>query len=118
MVPSFFVDLLKRCSPEFLSKITFLVWNSHPLIVAIDTCRAYHLASGFLVEVDIVLPHDVSTVRRGVLVHRSDPRTCLQMSLRQAHDIGQDLQDKIEQVDRVERCFVHLDWENEHVPEH
>ncbi len=33
------------------------------------------------------------------------------MPLREAHDIGQELQDMIEQVDQVERCFVHLDWE-------
>lgn len=84
--------------PEFLSKITFLAWNAHPMIVAIDTCRAYHLANGYFVELDIVLPHD--------------------MPLREAHDIGQDLQDKIETLEDVERCFVHLDWENEHAPEH
>jgi len=88
----------RSAPPEFLSKICFIVWNSHPLIVAIDTIRAYHLANGFFVEVDIVLPHD--------------------MSLREAHDIGQELQDLIEQLEDVERCFVHLDWENDHAPEH
>jgi hypothetical protein len=69
------------------------------------------LANGFFVEVDIVLPHDVSRwCACDYLL------TKLQMSLREAHDIGQELQDLIEQLDDVERCFVHLDWENDHAP--
>ncbi len=35
----------------------------------------------------------------------------MQMPLREAHDIGERLQDTIERLDDVERCFVHLDWE-------
>ena len=40
------------------------------------------------------------------------------MPLREAHDIGEALQMKMERLPEVERCFVHLDWEVEHRPEH
>jgi len=32
--------------------------------------------------------------------------------------LGEALQNRIEQLDEVERAFVHLDWEFEHDPEH
>ena len=41
-----------------------------------------------------------------------------EMPLREAHDIGESLQIKLELLDEVERAFVHLDWEFEHKPEH
>jgi hypothetical protein len=37
---------------------------------------------------------------------------------REAHDIGESLQHKLEEDEQVERCFVHLDFECEHKPEH
>lgn len=40
------------------------------------------------------------------------------MSLREAHDIGESLQMKIESLPMVERAFVHLDFETTHKPEH
>lgn len=36
----------------------------------------------------------------------------------QAHDIGESLQNKIEQMEEIERAFVHLDFECDHHPEH
>ena len=36
------------------------------------------------------------------------------MSLRKAHNIGETLQCKIEQLDQVERAFVHVDYEFSH----
>jgi divalent metal cation (Fe/Co/Zn/Cd) transporter len=65
-------------------------------MVAIDTVRAFHLSFGFLVEIDIVLPEE--------------------MTLREAHDIGEALQWKIEALPEVERAFVHLDYEVDHKP--
>lgn len=41
-----------------------------------------------------------------------------EMSLSQAHDIGETLQDKLEQLDEVDRAFVHVDFEFTHKPEH
>jgi cation diffusion facilitator family transporter len=88
----------KTASPQFLSQLTFLCWNHSAKMVAIDTVRAFHLSFGFLVEVDIVLPEE--------------------MTLREAHDIGEALQWKIEALPEVERAFVHLDYEVDHKPEH
>ena len=80
--------------PDFIGEITYLIYNHHEKIVAIDTIRAYYIAYKYQVEVDIVLPPT--------------------MQLQEAHDIGESLQTKIESLDVVERAFVHLDYESEH----
>ncbi|CAF0932807.1 unnamed protein product [Adineta steineri] len=80
--------------PEFLQQITWITFHHSPLILKIDTVRAFHFGTHFLVEVDIVLPEN--------------------MSLREAHDIGEQLQKKIERIPEVERAFVHLDYEFNH----
>jgi divalent metal cation (Fe/Co/Zn/Cd) transporter len=82
--------------PDFLKKITWIALNHHPKVQLIDTVRAFHFGNNFLVEVDIVLPEE--------------------MSLRESHDIGESLQHKIERLPEVERAFVHLDYECEHHP--
>ncbi|XP_045161557.2 uncharacterized protein LOC123526463 isoform X2 [Mercenaria mercenaria] len=82
--------------PNFLSKITWICLNHHHEIIYIDTVRAFHFGNNFLVEVDIVLPED--------------------MSLKEAHNIGESLQQKLEKFKLVERAFVHLDYEIEHNP--
>ena len=41
-----------------------------------------------------------------------------QMYLREAHDIGEALQNKLEALAEVERAYVHLDFESTHRPEH
>ncbi len=38
------------------------------------------------------------------------------MPLCMAHDIGAGLQSQLETIDDVERAFVHLDFEFEHMP--
>lgn len=38
------------------------------------------------------------------------------MTLKEAHDIGEPLQQKLESLPEVERAFVHLDYEFEHRP--
>ena len=40
------------------------------------------------------------------------------MPLIQSHDIGMDLQYKIEGLEEVERCFVHIDYEKRDYDEH
>lgn len=40
-----------------------------------------------------------------------------EMSLKEAHDIGELLQNKLESLEKVERAFVHIDYESEHDPE-
>ncbi|XP_046345916.2 metal tolerance protein 9-like isoform X3 [Haliotis rufescens] len=82
--------------PEFLSKLTWICVNHHKKILHIDTVRAFHFGNNFLVEVDIVLPEA--------------------MSMKEAHDIGEPLQLKLEALPEVERAFVHLDYEYTHNP--
>ncbi|KAJ4794310.1 Cation efflux family protein [Rhynchospora pubera] len=88
----------KTAPAEYLTKLTYLIWNHHEEIRHIDTVRAYTFGTHYFVEVDIVLPSD--------------------MPLSQAHDIGESLQEKLEQLPEVERAFVHLDFEFTHRPEH
>ena len=65
-------------------------------ILQVDTCRVYHSGPQYFVEIDIVLPPE--------------------MPLWRAHDIAQDLQDQIEALPDVDRCFVHVDHEVSHKP--
>ncbi|KAM4080399.1 hypothetical protein ACJW30_11G012900 [Castanea mollissima] len=88
----------RTAPPDFLAKITYLIWNHHEEIKHIDTVRAYTFGSHYFVEVDIVLPED--------------------MFLNKAHNIGEALQEKLELLPEVERAFVHIDFEFTHRPEH
>ncbi|KAB1216871.1 Metal tolerance protein 10 [Morella rubra] len=88
----------RTAPPDFLAKLTYLIWNHHEEIKHIDTVRAYTFGSHYFAEVDIVLPED--------------------MYLNQAHNIGETLQEKLEQLPEVERAFVHIDFEFTHRPEH
>lgn len=40
------------------------------------------------------------------------------MYLKDAHEIGEKLQNKLEALPEVERAYVHLDFESTHKPEH
>ncbi|CAJ1978385.1 unnamed protein product [Sphenostylis stenocarpa] len=88
----------RTAPPDFLAKLTYLIWNHHEEVKHIDTVRAYTFGAHYFVEVDIVLPED--------------------MPLNQAHNIGETLQEKLEQLPEVERAFVHIDFEFTHRPEH
>ena len=88
----------RTASPEFLAKLTYLIWNHHMEIKHIETVRAYTFGCQYFVEVHIVLPQD--------------------MSLDQAHDIGETLEEKVEQLPGVERAFVHVDFDTTHQLEH
>ncbi|ESR59130.1 metal tolerance protein 4 [Citrus sinensis] len=83
--------------PEILQKLTYLVIR-HPEVKRIDTVRAYTFGVLYFVEVDIELPEE--------------------LPLKEAHAIGESLQNKIEKLPEVERAFVHLDYECDHKPEH
>ncbi|XP_058071306.1 metal tolerance protein 10-like [Magnolia sinica] len=88
----------RSAPPDYLTKMTYLIWNHHERIEHITTVRAYAFGLQYFVEVDIVLPGD--------------------MPLSEAHNIGETLQEKIEQLPEVERAFVHVDFESSHNPEH
>ncbi|CAF0982117.1 unnamed protein product [Adineta ricciae] len=82
--------------PQFLSQITWLTFHHSEHILKIDTVRAFHFGTSFLVEVHIVLPET--------------------MLVKEAHDIAEGLQQKIERLPEVERAFVHIDYECQHKP--
>ena len=42
----------------------------------------------------------------------------LNMSLKDTHDVAEELQTKLESLPDVERCYVHVDYETSHAPEH
>uniref|UniRef100_A0A2N9HAN6 Uncharacterized protein n=1 Tax=Fagus sylvatica TaxID=28930 RepID=A0A2N9HAN6_FAGSY len=88
----------RTAPPEYLAKLTYLIWNHNKEIKHIDTVRAYTFGCNYFVEVDIVLPED--------------------MALGQAHDIGETLQEKLEKLPKVERAFVHVDFDTTHKLEH
>ncbi|GJW11370.1 metal tolerance protein 9-like protein [Tanacetum coccineum] len=74
-------------------------WWIDPLgaiVIALYTIR--RLGVAVYGELDIVLPED--------------------MLLNKAHNIGEMLQEKLEQLPEVERAFVHIDFEFSHRPEH
>ena len=55
-----------------------------------DTVRAFHFGDKFLVELHIVLDET--------------------LPLREAHDVGEKLEMMVENIDDVERCFVHVSF--------
>ncbi|KAI9313453.1 cation efflux family-domain-containing protein [Dichotomocladium elegans] len=87
----------KSADTDFLQRATYIALM-HPGVHQVDTCRAYYAGSSLFVEVDIVLP----------------PETLL----RDAHDVGESLQIKLESLPTVSRAFVHVDYETSHRPEH
>ena len=88
----------KSAPVTFIQQLTYITMNHHADVIAVDTVRAFHFGENYLVEVDIVLPEN--------------------MPLKQTHDIGESLQTKLERLDNVDRAFVHVDYEFDHLPEH
>ncbi|WWC72045.1 uncharacterized protein I206_106005 [Kwoniella pini CBS 10737] len=83
---------------EFINLVTYKALTFSEHITSVDTVRVYHSGPQYFVEIDIVLPPN--------------------MLLYKAHDIAQELQDQIEKLKQVDRCFVHVDHEVDHKPEH
>jgi len=88
----------KSAPHDFLQLLIYKAATFSEDIEKIDTVRAYHSGPDYFVEVDIVMDGNTP--------------------LWKAHDISQQLQDKIEVLPNVERAFVHVDHEYTHVPEH
>jgi cation diffusion facilitator family transporter len=84
--------------PEATQLITYTCLTHSPAIKGIDTVRVYHSGPRLLAEVDIVM----------------DPAS----SLVESHDVAESLQMKLESLPDIERCFVHVDYETSHSPEH
>ncbi|KAL8948660.1 MAG: hypothetical protein Q9222_005171 [Ikaeria aurantiellina] len=78
--------------------ITYISMTHSPMILGLDTVRAYHSGPRIIVEVDVVMDPDET--------------------LRATHDVAEELQFKIESLPDVERAYVHIDFETSHKPEH
>ncbi|KAI8090071.1 cation efflux family-domain-containing protein [Gilbertella persicaria] len=88
----------QAASADDLKQLTYMAYRFSKKIQAVDTVRAYYIGDRLLVEIDIILPPDCP--------------------LREAHDVGEALQDALELLENVERAFVHLDYSAEHDIEH
>lgn len=80
--------------------ITYVCATHAPddVVRGVDTVRVYHAGPRLIAEVDVVM----------------DPDVCL----RDAHDVAEALQAKLEDLPDVERAYVHVDYETTHKPEH
>ncbi|SCV74690.1 BQ2448_7719 [Microbotryum intermedium] len=83
---------------EFQQLVIYKAMTFAHGIEKIDSCVAYHAGPDYIVEVDIVMSSGTP--------------------LWKAHDISQALQDKLEELPKVDRAFVHVDHETSHKPEH
>ena len=72
--------------------------ETHDPAASLDLVRAYHFGPRFLVEIEIVML----------------PETPLRVS----HDVGIMLQHKIERLEQVDRCFVHVDYQVREIDDH
>jgi len=87
----------KNAPAEFVERISQVV-RGHHAQMELDVVRVYYFGSRFAVEVEVVLPWN--------------------MTLLASHDICLNLQHKIEAFDEVERCHVHADYMKRDEPEH
>lgn len=88
-------NLAGHVAPQnLLQKATWIAVHHCDDILAVDTVRGYGFGSDCFLEVDIVLRPS--------------------MPLNIAHDIGESLQLRLEELDGVERAFVHLDYRTDH----
>jgi len=89
----------KRADPETLRKIQSIAEEMPSM--QLDQLCAYHFGPRYLVEIEVVMPESTT--------------------LRESHDEGIKLQHKIEMLEDVERCFVHIDYQlrecDDHDPE-
>ncbi|GMH42176.1 hypothetical protein BSKO_10095 [Bryopsis sp. KO-2023] len=83
--------------PDFVEKLKGIA-NSHDEELELDVVRAYHFGMKYFVELDVVVPGN--------------------MTVTDSHDVAVGLQMKIELLPNVERAFVHVDYQKREDPEH
>jgi cation diffusion facilitator family transporter len=82
---------------EFVEHVKRLTADHHPQLT-LDIIRAYHFGTKYLVELEVIMPAE--------------------MTVRVSHDIAMHLQFKLEQLEEVERAFVHVDYASRDYDEH
>jgi len=87
----------KSADPAFLDVVREMA-ETHDPAASLDVVRAYHFGPKFLVEIEIVMPEETP--------------------LRESHDVGILLQHKIERLEEVDRCFVHVDYQFRDLDDH
>ncbi|KAI1812220.1 hypothetical protein GGS20DRAFT_38601 [Poronia punctata] len=85
-------------SVEMQQLITYVCLTHSSAIQGIDTVRVYHSGPRLIAEVDVVMDPDAT--------------------LRDTHDVAEELQFKLEDLPDIERAYVHVDYETTHKPEH
>jgi cation diffusion facilitator family transporter len=91
-------QMVGRGAPEDYLGFLQNLANVHDERLKLDELRAYHFGQRYLVELEVILP--------------------AAMSVQESHDIALGLQHKIEALEEVERCFVHVDYAERTEPEH
>ncbi|CAF4136440.1 unnamed protein product, partial [Adineta steineri] len=77
---------------KVLQRLTHVIYNYRSDVVTkIDSVQVAHYGTNYFIEVDVGLPGS--------------------MPLAEAHDIAVDLQNQLESIDKIERAYVHLDFE-------
>lgn len=85
-IPSEFLQLCGLgASPSLVQEIVFLILRHSDLILKVDTVHAYHWGENLFVEVDIVMAPE--------------------RTLREVHDVSQELQEKLESARRIWSTF-------------
>ena len=84
-------------SREFIGSLT-MIGDGHHEEMKVDVTRAYYFGPKFLVEMEVVMPGS--------------------MTVAVSHEIGMDLQYKLEKHPEVERAFVHIDYQTRDYDEH
>ena len=87
----------RSADEETVSKFREICEQHHPLLL-VDKLQVYHFGPNFVCEVEAILPES--------------------MSLKHSHDIGIDLQFKLESLSNCDRAFVHLDYMARDYDEH
>eukprot|EP00667_Euglena_gracilis_P015720 EG_transcript_16373 len=83
---------------DIVHEVTDIIARYEPENVHLDWLRCYHLGNNVVVEVEIVMPGD--------------------LTLHKTHDVAVRLQREIETISVVERAYVHVDHEHRDYDEH
>eukprot|EP00457_Paulinella_chromatophora_P009073 gb/GEZN01009127.1/.p1 GENE.gb/GEZN01009127.1/~~gb/GEZN01009127.1/.p1 ORF type:complete len:380 (+),score=18.54 gb/GEZN01009127.1/:162-1301(+) len=86
-----------RADDAFIEKVKEMSAKHHKQM-HLDTIRAYHFGAKCMVELEVILPED--------------------MTVKESHYIALQLQFKLEQLEHVERAFVHVDYKARDYDEH